>query len=354
MKKSVSLPILFLLFLSVVLVTFPYIGTVRAIGTVYIRSDGSTEGAGLIFSDGVYWFTGDIYGQIVIEKDGVTVEGSEHILHAMNEGSILLENRSGVVLRNIEIVDAPFGIKIVGGRNNEITQSNCSIRLENTSSNSIYLNKKISLLFSNASKNIVTQNNITGSLIYGIKLQRFSNENIICENNVTDNTSGIEFHGESNNNTVYGNNIVYNSDGLIFYSSFNNLIYDNEISFNSNVAAYFRGAGKNRFFRNDFVENGNFIFGWYSSNVWDNGKQGNYWSNYNGTDIDGDGIGEEPYLILTLHLDGEHFDSDNYPLMEPTIIPEFPSFIVIPLFLTATFLTFLFKRKITKKNSMDI
>ena len=98
------------------------------------------------------------------------------------------------------------------------------------------------------------------------------------------------------------------------------------------------------------------ITAYSTNNTFDSGHLlgGNFWSNYNGTDIDGDGIGEEPYLILTLHLDGEHFDSDNYPLMEPTIIPEFPSFIVIPLFLTATFLTFLFKRKITKKNSMDI
>ena len=36
---------------------------------------------------------------------------------------------------------------------------------------------------------------------------------------------------------------------------------------------------------------------------------GNYWSDYAGSDADGDGIGDTPYVI-----DGE---SDNYPLMEP-------------------------------------
>ena len=346
--KNLKPILVILLVFSVVLVSLPQIEVVKAIGTVYIRSDGSTEGAGLMFSDGVYVFTGDIFGQIVIEKDGVTVEGSGYILHAMNEGSIFLENRSGVALRNIEVVDAPFGIKLVGGRNNEITKSNCSIRLENTSDNSIYGNKKISLLFSNASKNIITENNITGSSVYGFKLQKFSNENIICGNNITDNTSGIEFHGESNNNSIYENNIVSNADGMIFYSSFNNSIHDNVIAFNSNLGIYFRGAAQNKFFRNDIVENDDQTVCWYNSNLWDNGSEGNYWSDYNGTDADGDGIGDEPYLILTLGFYGESYDSDNYPLMEPKIIPEFPSWIILPLFLTATLFGFLVRKRLMR------
>ena len=80
MKK---VPILIMIIL--VFISFSYIEVVKAIGTVYIRSDGSTEGAGLMFSDDVYWFTGDIYGQILIEKDGVTVESSGYVLHGMKE-----------------------------------------------------------------------------------------------------------------------------------------------------------------------------------------------------------------------------------------------------------------------------
>lgn len=323
MKQYSSILVLMLLF-SVILVSSQCIGIVGAIGTVYIRSDGSTEGAGLQFSDGVYWFTGNIYGQIIIEKDGVILDGSGNVLHAMNENGIYLENKSGVSLRNIEVVNATIGIKLVGGKNNEITKSNCSIRLENTSSNSINLNKKISLLFSNASKNIVTENNITGSLIYGIKLQKFSNENIIYQNNVTDNKSGIEFHGESNNNTAYSNIIVNNADGMIFYSSFNNSIYDNIIAFNYHLGLYFDGCAQNKFFRNDIVENDDQTICWYCSNIWDNGIEGNYWSDYNGTDTNGDGIGDEPYQILTLHLSGESYDNDNFPLMQPGIIPVSP------------------------------
>ncbi|MGD8544675.1 MAG: hypothetical protein PVH12_00745 [Candidatus Bathyarchaeota archaeon] len=40
------------------------------------------------------------------------------------------------------------------------------------------------------------------------------------------------------------------------------------------------------------------------------GREGNYWSDYNGSDIDGDGIGDSPYII-------NENNTDNYPLMEP-------------------------------------
>ncbi len=45
-----------------------------------------------------------------------------------------------------------------------------------------------------------------------------------------------------------------------------------------------------------------------SSNIWDNGLEGNYWGNYNGTDSDSDGIGETLYVIAPNN-------TDNYPLM---------------------------------------
>jgi hypothetical protein len=45
-----------------------------------------------------------------------------------------------------------------------------------------------------------------------------------------------------------------------------------------------------------------------TNNVWDNGSEGNYWSNYNGTDLDNDGIGD-----TKLPWEGV----DNYPLMNP-------------------------------------
>jgi hypothetical protein len=43
-------------------------------------------------------------------------------------------------------------------------------------------------------------------------------------------------------------------------------------------------------------------------NIWDDGFEGNYWSNYTGVDVDRDGIGDTSHVIDTNNV-------DNYPLM---------------------------------------
>lgn len=67
----------------------------------------------------------------------------------------------------------------------------------------------------------------------------------------------------------------------------------------------------------------------------------NYWNDYSGTDSNGDGIGDTPYII-------DENNQDNYPSMNPvnvSKIPEFPSWIFLPLFLIVTGSVIMLKKK---------
>jgi len=305
-----SIPDRILTVLFVVLLSFSSLAifNVKAIGTVYIRNDGSIDGGGLKIENEVYFFTSEIYGQITIEKDNIILDGSGYTLQAMNEGTILLDNVEGVTLRNIEVIDTDFDITLKDSNNNTITASSGSIKLENSHFNTIYQNKQISLFLSNSTNNTIKENNITDPLLYGIKLQAESNQNTIHKNNITNSKSGINFHGNSSNNNIYENNITVNGNALIFYNSYYNLVYDNIIANNNGSYIYFRGASSNQFFRNDIIENNGSVVCWYCTNIWDNGVEGNFWSDYQGEDNNGDGIGDTPHII-------DANNQDNYPLI---------------------------------------
>jgi len=89
----------------------------------------------------------------------------------------------------------------------------------------------------------------------------------------------------------------------------------------------------------------------HKANYWDDGypSGGNYWGDYSGNDIysgsyqnetGSDGIGDTPYIIH-----GEKAAEDRYPFLEPLVIPEFPSLLILPLFMIATLLGVIVHRK---------
>ena len=165
----------------------------------------------------------------------------------------------------------------------------------------------VGIEFWNTSNSKIINNTITLNNWFGMSLRSSSNSNIIANNTVSNNKDGIYL--DSSNNTVTNNTISKNTYGIYLYSSDNNIIY-----------------------LNNFIDNTDNVYSYYSTNIWNstepitytyNGSQhtnylGNYWGDYTGSDADGDGIGDTPYSI-----DG---DKDNYPLME-----RFENYIVTPV-----------------------
>ena len=117
-----------------------------------------------------------------------------------------------------------------------------------------------------------------------------------------------------------------NEQGFYFFMCYNNSIYNNSFINNS------RQVFDNWFINPGLPEE------LQSVNIWYNGITGNYWSDYNGTDSNEDGIGDTPYIINNLN-------QDNYPLIEEFIIPEFPSVFILPLFVSFSFVVLITKKK---------
>jgi parallel beta-helix repeat protein len=167
----------------------------------------------------------------------------------------------------------------------------------------------------------------------------------LTQNILKNNWIGISLY-RSGNNSITENYCANNEYGIYIQSTYANAIIGNNVEKN-NVGIYLEGANQN-IYHNNFINNSKSVDAteWNSPffvplpngiHVWDDGypSGGNYWSDYKGTDANHDGIGDTPYVV-SQYLN----NTDHYPLVEPVvIIPEFPSWIILPLFIIVTFLT---------------
>jgi parallel beta-helix repeat protein len=187
--------------------------------------------------------------------------------------------------------------------NNTIKDNFIGIACEGSSNNTIF-------------GNIITKNNS-----WGILLEWSSKNNTITNNNITDNGYGLESAGiiivSGTNNVIFRNYIAENfiSGIYITYVTTKNYIIENTITKNEDYGMRIETSG-NFIFHNNFIDNV-VEHVWDLSgggNIWHNGSVGNYWSDYDGEDLNGDGIGDT-------NLPWERVDY--YPLMSVFWRPRF-------------------------------
>lgn len=269
------------------------------------------------------------------------------------DGVLLADSSNNSLSENCITQNAKIGISVNGGFNNSMMQ------------NSIGWNQKGVAVF-NATNVAMFQNRIEYNAESGIFLQN-ATETSISENFLEHNKHGITYYDSAGVNTIYGNTVWANSEvgiflsissgaslvankvsdnafGIIAYNSSitlyrnqigantigivlnytaSSLIYENNITQQSNSGLLLVQASSNKFYHNSFVENAQDVAGSSQdySNIWDDGylSGGNYWSKHTVSDVkrganqnlDGsDGICDCPFAI-------DLGNKDNYPLMKP-------------------------------------
>jgi len=294
--------------------------------------------------------SGWLHPVIQIEADDVKISG--FIIYYSHFGITGSGDRVQILGNNLDGI----GINL-GGSYNTISENNI------TGASGIDVS---------GSFNTITGNNLIRS---GQGIDVTGSSNAISGNNITDADVGIEVNGDSNTisnniiteggvgieletgsgNTVYVNIITENwFMGIHLSTTFDNVVYENYIANNVyahdgyGVSLSGRGyhAENNTFYRNTFMNNSYHvrIEAPYYVNYWDNGEEGNYWDDYTGVDNNEDGVGDTPYVI-------DDNNQDNYPLAEPYIIPEFPSWIILPLVITATLMAVVYKKRLKRNLS---
>jgi parallel beta-helix repeat protein len=224
---------------------------------IYIRSDGSVDPASVPIqrTGSIYTFTGDLTNStLVVERDNIVIDGAGFRLQGHYywwDIAITLKNRHNIVIKNIDIRDYVR-----------------SIQLEDSSNIIIYNNNMITsgnIELDSSVGNQIVGNNITSLSTYCIKFEHGSSDNLIVGNRFYDAGLAVDINS-GRNNTFYHNNFIDNS---------------------KNVQAY-------------------------GNNFWDDGLEGNFWSDYEGADADGNGVGDIPYIV-----DDDDNLTDRYPLMSP-------------------------------------
>jgi parallel beta-helix repeat protein len=288
----------------------------KADTTIYIRSDGRIEPstANITTTDKItYTFTDNNYARMIIERDNIIIDGNGHALQGSQSKSygIAVYQRQNVTIANITSIGfGTAGIALQSSTNNSIIGSNSrttmnnGVRLYSGASNNTFRNNVISniAIYEGATGNVISSNHLGTILAYG------GSGNIITENYMKNRGAGI-FCVTSSNNTIINNYVNCDQYGINLRDKSNY----NKISNNTLSSIIIENSNNNSIHHNNFVGNRASYADNNLKNIWDDGLTGNYWFNYNGTDNNGDLIGDTPHTI-------SNNNTDNYPLMAPITV----------------------------------
>ena len=279
--------------------------------------------------------------------EGCIVERSGGML-AQEDAGILVKS-SGNVLVNNELRDVLFGVYLFASHNNiidsnrirgrkelELGARGSGMHLWNSRGNSLKGNRvedvRDGIYMQYANRTMIEGNDISG-VRYGLHYM-YADSNVFVGNVFRKNVAGAavmysrdivirrnmfihnrgfasygilfqDCHGITADSNIVADNVV----GLFFEASSDNVFRHNIIAQNDVALTMFQNAERNVFTENTFVDNLSpiTVIGRSTSTRWSEGTQGNFWSSYDGYDLDQDGIGDVPARIQNVfqYLEGQ-------------------------------------------------
>jgi len=217
------------------------------------------------------------------------------------------------------IVDSAYGVQSTATANadiigNTISQTSYGIHLTSSSTGTTVRGNLISAktvgVYSTSDSTTVDHNVMRGGA-YGVYFYN-CHDGSISYNTFLNNSYGIRLYMSSSStssHTISNNKLLCTDWALELTNAHGNTFTGNWLQQNT-YGIYMASSSSNTLYHNNFVNNAlQAIAGIGTGNQWDNGNEGNYWSDYTGVDEDPrDGIGDTPYRITPIGY-------DNYPLM---------------------------------------
>ena len=290
---------------------------------------------------------------ITITADSCTVAGfviercGRMLVH--EDAGILVRSKGNRILRN-RLRDILFGVYLFRGRGNtidgnEITgrrhldvgQRGSGIHVYDSPWNVIAGNTvtdvRDGIYIQNANHTHIERNNVH-HVRYGLHYM-YADSNTFLGNRFEDNAAGAAVmysRGIVMRHNVFARNRAFSAFGVLLQDCHglvadSNIIDDNAIGiflensrhgrFRHNIIArndlalqMFQNADGNTFTENAFIDNLSplVVVGKRTGSRWSDGGRGNYWSGYEGYDLDGDGVGDVPMRIQNVfhYLEGRN------------------------------------------------
>lgn len=272
-------------------------------------------------------------GPMLVNEDaGILVKSSYNLI----EGNILRDVLFGIYLLSAHH-NQILNNDVAGRRHLEVGQRGAGIHVWNSLHNrfigNVVTDARDGFYIQNASHSRIV-NNTCYNVRYGLHYM-YADSNVFLHNTFHDNVAGAAImysRGIVMRHNVFSHNrgfssfgilfqdchdlvadsnvITDNVVGLFFEASTNNVFRHNVIAQNDLALQMFQNAINNTFTENAFVDNLSplAIVGKRTESRWSVDGRGNYWSAYEGYDLDGDGIGDVPMRIQNVFhfLEGQN------------------------------------------------